>query len=608
MELIPGITFIPILHGRIAFSSIIRELCNKHHYDCIAVDLPEPFQYVLTEAITELPIISAITMSKDFDLDSPVYFIPTDPCDATIEAIRQSQQKRILCKFIGHPQVHSPTPIPPLPDEYAITKMGFEEFSTLSIHTLANNNNNDAQLNMNAQYIANQIHQLRLTYSNILVPLHFRHFLKTINYLKQEQTYNLSSPENNQCSISKYNINPDHLYFALGELPFITSLFEKERHDIFASPISIIDTIKDLFCNTRDNYYDNSEDIIKLSPVRIQNGLTFLRNLTVQDSRFIPTLFDIVAAAKGIGGNSFAVRILKSAKYYPYLPIENTSPSLSVGINKLIRSDINTPEDGINLFRDTQMEWKTLSIKPDPSEYRKKKYRYTWNPHGMCSHVPEDTRIENFNTHIRSKATKILCEDHIKTERFQTSVRDGIDIRETLRNMHTGDIYVKEYPPSRGSVDTVVIIFDENHDEKYPQHTTWYAEHDEESTLTFYSTGPFEDLIGPGVARCKYGGLSLLFPPRQIPCAFELTRNSSIKKLSHRLMYGAFLFSNENSIAYIATKKPDIQLKKMASRMKKNIIWIPISSFSSETIRKIQKFHVLNGKTVRSWANRFIGE
>jgi hypothetical protein len=115
-------------------------------------------------------------------------------------------------------------------------------------------------------------------------------------------------------------------------------------------------------------------------------------------------------------------------------------------------------------------------------------------------------------------------------------------------------------------------------------------------------------MIGPGIARCTYGGLSLLFPPRPVPCAFELTKDSTLTKLSHRLTYGALLFSKERSVAYISVKKPDIFQKKLASKMKKRLIWIPLSSFSSETLRRLRRFHILNGKDVRSWASRFIGE
>lgn len=607
MKFLPGITLVPVLHERAAFSSYIRNLCNTEKYDCIAVDLPEPFKEELCDAVNELPFISAVTAAGKTEAASPLYYIPTDPCDATIEGIRQAQQKRIPCNFIGFPELFPTEPVPPLPDEYAIKTMGYNEYSTLCVHVLSKYKPG-AEEEKASQYIAYKLHQLRIYHKNILAIVHFRHIIQTIRHFKQERTYNLSFSPMQDYVTETYTINPDHLYFALGELPFITGLFEKERHDLFAEPVDITDTIKDLFCRTRNDYYDNNEDIIELSPVRIQSALTFLRNLTVMEKRLIPSLFDIVSAAKGIGGNAFAVRILKSAKYYPYLPIDQKHPSVSIGINRIQRPDRDSPEHAINLFRDTEMVWKTLSIKPDPSKMRKKKYRFFWNPLGMCSHLPEDSRVENFNSYIRTKALRILCEDFVKTERFEASVKDGIDIRETLRNWYTGDIYIKEIPPSRGSVDTVVIIFDDSHDDKYPHRTTWYAEHGEESTLTFYGTDPFEDMIGPGVARCQYGGLSLLFPPHHIPSAFDLTENSPLKKLSHRLTYGALLFTKELSVAYVSAKKPDIYLRRLASKMKKRLIWIPISSFSSETLRRLRRFHILNGKQVRSWASRFIGE
>ncbi len=607
MELLPGITLIPLLHGRAAFSTFVRNLCNNNKYDCIAVDIPDIFSSELTSLVNELPGISAVTAQPESQPNAPIFYIPTDPCDPMIEGIRQAVQKRIPCMYIGYPELYKPAPLPPLPDEYAIHKLGFYEYATLCIHALNEYETVEADERA-AQYCAFKLHELRLNYRAVLACIHFRHLLPLIRHFKEERTFNLSFKFTEEYALESFSIHPDHLYFALGELPFVTGVFEKERQDIFAEPVDIVTTIKDLFCKTRDDYFDRHEDTVHLSPVRIQSGITFLRNLTVMEKRFIPSLFDIVAAAKGIGGNAYAVRILKSAKYYPYLSFDTNRPTLAVGIDQVLRPDRSVPDDAVNLFRDTRMIWKTLSIKPDPSELRKKKYRYHWNPYGMCSHIPEDRRIENFNTHVRTRARQALCEDRVKTERFETSIKDGVDIRETLRNWYTGDIYVKEIPPSRGAVDTVVIIFDEDHDTYYPYCSTWYAEHDQESTLTFYATDPFADLIGPGVARCKYGGVSLLFPPRHIPGVFEIPEIRTIKKLSRRLTYGALLFSKENSVAYVASKKPDFYLRRLAARMKKHLVWIPLAHFSTETLRKLKQFHVLNGKEVRSWAGRFIGE
>jgi len=368
-----------------------------------------------------------------------------------------------------------------------------------------------------------------------------------------------------------------------------------------------VTAIKDLFRETRNDYYDEPERITELSPARIQIALTFLRNLTVMSGHLIPSLPDIVDAAKGVGGNAYALRILKSAKYYPYLPYETDLEMMGAGIDRITLPGNRTFE-AINLFRDTELVWRTLSIKPDPSLEMKKKYRFAWNPTGMCSHVPEDRRIESFNAHLRTKALRILTEDFIKNEKFTTSVKDGIDIRETLRNWYTGSIYVKELPPSRGRIDTVVVIFDSEHDDKYPHCATWYAEHNEESTLTFFATDPFDNMIGPGVARCYYGGLSLLFPPRPVPNIFELARELDLPDLTTRLVYGAMLFSGEKTVAFVAAKKPGVKLKTLASELKKHLVWIPLSHFSNETLRRLRRFHILNGKIVRSWAGRFIGD
>ncbi len=604
MKLSPGIELVPYLHGRAEFATHIRRLAGERKYDCIAIDIPPCFEPYLGDGVDALPHISVLTALGESE---PVYYLPVDPCDAGIEAIRQARQNHIPFRCIADSELYEPYQLQVLPDQYAITRLGFESFSTLCAHA-TEEVKDDPREDRTAQHIASRMRELRTEFSAMLVLVHFSRYTAVVRRFGQERSYNFTPESSPDYMVSAHYINPDHLYFALGELPFLVGLYEKERMDLFAPPVDRLEAVKDLFRHTRDNYFDDKQNITELSPVRLQSGLTFLRNLTISESRFEPSLFDIVAAAKGIGGNSFAVRILKSAKYYPYLPLEHPGGSVSVGIERISLPDGAGPRRAINLFRDTRLTWQTLKIRPDPTELQKKKYRFAWNPFGMCSHLPEDRRIESFNAYLKTKAQKVMREDYVKTEKFTTSVKDGIDIRETLRNWHTGGIYVKEIPPGREALDTVVIIFDGDHDEKYPNRATWYAEHKQESTLTFYATDPFSNMIGPGIARSFYGGLSLLFPPRPIPNAFELAQSTNLVKLSHQLVWGALMFSTEPAVAYVSAKRPDLKLRVMAQKFKKRLVWLPLSSFSNETIRKLRRFHVLNGKEVRSWATRFIGE
>ena len=114
--------------------------------------------------------------------------------------------------------------------------------------------------------------------------------------------------------------------------------------------------------------------------------------------------------------------------------------------------------------------------------------------------------------------------------------------------------------------------------------------------------------VGPGIARSYYGGLSLLFPPRTVPNAFQLTESLGLRSLTERLTFGALTFSKERNIAFISKKRPGVRLRSMAGKFKKGLVWIPLSSFSTETLNRLRHFHILNGKVVRSWATRFIGD
>ena len=180
-------------------------------------------------------------------------------------------------------------------------------------------------------------------------------------------------------------------------------------------------------------------------------------------------------------------------------------------------------------------------------------------------------------------------------------------MRETLRNWHAGDLYVKELPPSKGSIDSVVFLYDTPADpQKYPWHTTWYAEHDEESTLCFYATNFSENILGPGIGQALYGGCLLLFPPRSIPDIWTDPRFEEAETLEERLLMGATFHSKEKRVALVSPVAPNTKWKRIAKRWKKRLVYIPMNRFSLQTLDRLRRFHVLNGHEVRSYAAKYI--
>ena len=226
---------------------------------------------------------------------------------------------------------------------------------------------------------------------------------------------------------------------------------------------------------------------------------------------------------------------------------------------------------------------------------------------GQCSWPPEDEKIEDFRARVFERARQIMGADLAKTEKFTTSIKDGIDIRDTLRNWHTGDIYVKELPPSIGNLDSAVMLFDSPADPRdYPWRTTWFAEHENESTLAFFGTDFSGEMIGPGIALATYGGALFLFPPRHIPDIWNDPRLDFTETLEERLLAAACLHSESPHVALMSPLPPGVGWRRLAKRYKKKWVHVPLGQFSDSTIQQLRMVHVLNGREVRSYASHFI--
>jgi hypothetical protein len=253
--------------------------------------------------------------------------------------------------------------------------------------------------------------------------------------------------------------------------------------------------------------------------------------------------------------------------------------------------------------------WRTCRLRPRPQEPERKRWLQRWDPYGMCSWPPEDDRIESFHRHVKEQARAVLGADLARSEKFTTSVRDGLDIRETLRNWHTGDVYVKVVPPGRGSIEVVVFLFDVPADPKiYTNRATWYAEHSEESTLAFYATDPFKNMVGPGIAQAQYGGALFLFPARPIPEIWTDSRIARLDTLEERLLAAGFLHSRDRHVAVVSPGPPWASWRRLARTHGRKIVHLPLKRFSGQMIERLRTFHVLNGKQVRSYAADYIRE
>ena len=203
--------------------------------------------------------------------------------------------------------------------------------------------------------------------------------------------------------------------------------------------------------------------------------------------------------------------------------------------------------------------------------------------------------------------SEMCIRDRVKTEKFTTSVKDGIDIRDTVRNWHTGEIFVKVLPPNKGRLDVAVMLFDSPADPRdYPWRTTWFAEHKDESTLAFYATDFSQQPVGPGICLAHYGGAMFIYPPVAIRDIWQDPRLDFANTLEERLIGAACMYSTCRHVALLSPAPPGPAWKKIAKRYKRTLVHLPLSRFSDSSVKQLRMVHVLNGKEIRSYAANYI--
>ena len=621
LRLTPRIDLFPILHGSGDVAQEVRERMVERRYDCLAVPLPPSFEDPLEQALSDLPIISVIVQrERSAGGEAAVNYVPVDPCQAVIMGLRVAMGEGITRVYIDREtDVFEPMPFIS-PDAYVLKHLPYATFVAAMVPALASPPDGSQQ-QARVAWMAFQLHQLEMEYEHVLCLCHLADWPWIRLAYQQRAEYPTPLPMTSRPE--RFLVEPVSLYFVLGELPFLTELYERRRATVHSDRHLSIDGIKELLLEARTHSATPDETeghtvSTWVTPHLLQLYLQYVRNLALLDRRLTPDLYQLVLAAKQMAGDDFAISLLETAKKYSYQDLESAHlPILSAGVGQFALPDEQVVR-ATNRFQGTPLVWRSLSLRPRPQRRTSRRWSYLWNPNRQCSWPPEDSKIESFHTHVREQAKAIIGSDLARSEKFTTSMKDGIDIRETLRHWHQRqkpgrpkrlDIYVKEIPPARGNVDTVIFLFDTPADgENYSWQATWYAEHAQESTLCFYATPFLNNMIAPGIGQSRYGGALFMFPPRPIPDIWTDQSLAFAKTLEERLIAAGAVHSRETHLALVTPVAPRARWRQIAKQFNRQLVPIPMSRFSGQMIDRLRRFHVLNGHEIRSFAAQFIRE
>src|SRR5262249_28182391 len=114
-------------------------------------------------------------------------------------------------------------------------------------------------------------------------------------------------------------VDPRTLIFLLGELPFITSLYEQAIRDLEPDENLSIDGVKEMVLAARDHLNETLPRVAqRITPQLLSIYFRYVRNLSLIHRRLTPDLYPLAVAAKQTAGDDFARAVAETARQYGF--------------------------------------------------------------------------------------------------------------------------------------------------------------------------------------------------------------------------------------------------------------------------------------------------
>ena len=589
-------TYFPVVPGRLEFSAALRRAIFEQRPRLVAVELPVSLEDTYLQALARLPEMSVILYPDPQDEERGVY-VPVEPCDPFTEAVRTGLEVDAEVIFIEPDSGDRPHLPDTYPDPYSIKHIGIEKY--IEAYRVYPQERNDEI----AAHAAGMAWKLQgadpLAQVFVVVSLNLLDPLLDAMETPQEPPSRRRPPE-----IRLLNPHPDCLAEITLEYPYLQDRYEKFRPEM--TPDELIDRPKvqfELLRESEKEYVKNTGDKIEYWQRRML--ARFTRNLASMSGDLLAGVFDLTVAARSVVDDNYAYEVWQMANRYPaQKPVSELLETVNLSGDEIW---FNTRK--IRLRRRLPRP-KQRILPRHLKERKKEKFEGEWarqtDGTAICSYPPEDLLIEDYGRFLKTKAKSVLSSERSRTEPFTTSILDGIDLRETIRNWHENKIYVKQLDRIAGEVGATIVIFDEDNDDRYPYLTTWLGEHQNESDMAFYSTPPFDHLVGPGIGRAEYGGFLMTLPPRRLIDVWSDSDYDFAQSKPERLLLAGLDYSTQRYVVYVAAKPPRSVFRSIAGHLNRRIVYIPIGALNPAKLKKIRVVHVLDSYERRDGAKEFI--
>lgn len=642
---------LPVVHYRMEFASLVRQVILGRRPAVVAVELPQTLEEAFLRAVARLPRLSVIL----YPARNERVYLPVEATDPVVEALRTAAEIGARPAFVEPDLGEPPSYRQRYPDTYALTRIGAAAYVEACRERASELEFEDKR---RAAGIAQHLRRLLGEDPGEVVAVIGLPLLEGVLESLQSahaQAVPLSLPRRE--GVSLLHLHPESVPEVLTEMPFLQAVYERCRegpppeppvvaHRVTRDygPFRIVGGAGDeersvsaavdrvarrvcaageggdaaapvwidrqrvllhLFAESERRYRETTGE--RLQPWQRRAFGRYSRNLALADGQLIADLFDLTVAARGVADDNLGYELWELGASYPAQTETAEIPTAHIS-GESIWEGLRTIRLRRRLHR-PKVRMRPRGLKGRQKEARPGAWLEAFDGQGLCSYPPEDIVIEGYGHYLKKRGKSILSEERARVEPFTTSLLDGVDVRETIRNWHLAGgprLYVRELGRVSGDVGSVVVVFDEDRDERYPYRMTWLGEHEQESDMAFYSTEPTQAIVGPGIMRAEYGGFLLSYPPRRMSDVWADRDYEIALTKAETLLLAALDYSLEKMVVYVAARAPRSAMKTMADRWGRRIVYIPIGQLSPVTLKKLRVVHILDGHDKRAIAKDFV--
>ena len=589
-------TYFPVVPGKLEFAVEVRRAILRAKPQVVTVELPTTLRDAYLRAIERLPEMSVILYSDEHEDDQAIY-VPVEPADPFTEALRTAREIGAEIVFADPDAGERPHLPDDYPDTYALRHIPLEKY--VESYRLWPQPRSD-RIAAHAAGIAWKLQGCD-PLARVFVVVSLNLLDPVLDAMEQPQAQPMARLR--RPGLQVLNPHPECLAEITIEYPYL-----QDRYEHFRAAMAEHDTVDRrrvqlaLFREAEKTYEANAGERVAHWQRRLLARYT--RNLAVVSRELAARIFDITVAARSVVDDNYAWEVWEAANRYPHQKVETDLPTVKISgeevwLNtKMMRLRRRLPSKKRRL--------RPVGLKPRKKEKVPGEWASQLNGASICSYPPEDLVIEDYGRFLKKKGKSILSEERARSEPFTTSLLDGIDIRETIHHWFERKIYVRNFQKLHGDVGAVIVIFDEDRDDRYSYMTTWLGEHQNESDMAFYSTYPFDHLVGPGIGRGEYGGFLMSLPARRMFDVWQDPDYDFAENKPERLLLAGLDYSLQRLVVYVAAKPPRSVFRSIAARFGRTIVYIPIGQLSPVTLKKIRVVHVLDGYDKREVAKDYI--